>query len=85
MRGRGGGGVKLFTIAKKTKRGRRKLISHLELFQKVQFVNLYIKMTCKHKKSRKTLQGSFSYICMYQPGGKIWLFYSKYRIDVVSL
>ena len=41
--------------AKKTKKGRRKLTSHLELFQQVQFINFYICMTCKLQKARKPL------------------------------
>ena len=57
--------------AKKTKRGRRKLISHLELFQQVEFVvNFYIYMTCRLQKPRRPLQVSLVYICVYQSGGK---------------
>ena len=65
----GGGGVKSLS-PKKTKRGQRKIISHFQLFQQVQFVNFYIYITCRLQKPRKPLQGSFFNICVYQPGGK---------------
>ena len=47
----------IYDLQKKTKRGRRKLISHLELFQQVQFVNFYIYMISRLQKPRKQLQG----------------------------
>ena len=55
---------------KKTKKDQRKLISPLEPFQQVQFVNFYIYMTCRLQKLRKPLQGSFLYICVFQSEGK---------------
>ena len=56
--------------AKETKRGGRKLISHFELFQQVQFVKFYFYMNCRIQKPIKLLQGSFLYVLMYQKGGK---------------
>ena len=55
-----------YYLRKKTKRGRRKFISHLELFKQVQFVSFYIYMTCRLQKWIKLLQGSFVYIWVYQ-------------------
>ena len=68
--GGGEGGLNHLLSLKKTKRCQRKIISHLQLFQQVQFVNFYIYMTCRLQKPRKPLQGSFLNICVYQPGGK---------------
>ena len=65
------------TSAKKTKKGRRKLISCLELFQQIQFVSFFICITC-----RKIQGPLFTYGCTSQG---VKLFYSKYLIEVVKL
>ena len=57
-------------LVKRLEQVKKKLISHLELLQQAQFINCYIYMTCRLKKLRKPLQGSFVEILLYQPRGK---------------
>ena len=71
--------------AKKTKRARRKLISHLELFQQVQFLNFYIYMTCRLQKPRNHCERPWFTYAYTSQGVKHLLFYSKYRIEVGKL
>ena len=53
--GEGEGEGQSFTIAEKTKKCRRKLISHLELFQQFEFINFYIYITCRLQKPQEPL------------------------------